>query len=267
VGQTVESVQGGRGQDTLIGDTRPNRLAGGDGQDYIDGGPGGGDRLLGEGDRDALRARNGKPDDVDCGPETDFAITDPADAVADCDTVDRGVRNEPVLGRSAVTQPVQGRLHLQLQGTNRFIPLLDRINVPFSSRIDAEEGVIELRTAQAAGSAKFRGAIFTVTQRRSRKAVTELRLRGDFSDCKRGSKRGVASLWGDGRGRFRTRGRYSTATVRRGIWLTEDRCDGTLTRFRKGKGVVLGLRRGRKVTIRAGQCPYLVTPKRSRRVC
>ena len=41
-------------------------------------------------------------------------------------------------------------------------------------------------------------------------------------------------LWGDGKGDFQTRGRGAAATVRGTIWLTEDRCDGTLVRVRRG---------------------------------
>ena len=45
----------------------------------------------------------------------------------------------------------------------------------------------------------------------------------------------VRRLWGDGKGSFRTSGRYSAATVRGTRWLTEDRCDGTITRVVRGE--------------------------------
>jgi ferric-dicitrate binding protein FerR (iron transport regulator) len=45
----------------------------------------------------------------------------------------------------------------------------------------------------------------------------------------------VRRLWGrDKGGRFRTHGHNSTATVRGTRWLTEDRCDGTLTKVTSG---------------------------------
>ena len=53
--------------------------------------------------------------------------------------------------------------------------------------------------------------------------------------------------------RFRTRGRYSAATVRGTIWDTIDRCDGTLTRVRRGVVVVRDFRKRRKITLRAGK--------------
>ena len=54
-------------------------------------------------------------------------------------------------------------------------------------------------------------------------------------------QRRVRRLWGDGRGRFRTRGRYGAATVRGTKWLTLDRCDGTKVRVVRGKVAVRDL--------------------------
>jgi hypothetical protein len=48
----------------------------------------------------------------------------------------------------------------------------------------------------------------------------------------------VRRLWGDGKGRFRTRGRYGAGTVRGTKWLTKDRCDGTLVRVVRGRVAV-----------------------------
>ena len=75
--------------------------------------------------------------------------------------------------------------------------------------------------------------------------VLELRLRGGSykrtcakagvaSAADRG-KRSVRRLWADGHGRFRTRGRYSAATVRGTRWLVEDRCEGTVTQVARGE--------------------------------
>ena len=45
----------------------------------------------------------------------------------------------------------------------------------------------------------------------------------------------MRQLWGSGEGAFRTVGRFSSATVRGTTWLTNDRCDGTLTKVTAGK--------------------------------
>jgi ferric-dicitrate binding protein FerR (iron transport regulator) len=69
----------------------------------------------------------------------------------------------------------------------------------------------------------------------------------------------IRKLRGNGRGRFRTRGRYSAATVRGTDWTVEDRCDGTLTRVKRGRVSVRDFRRRKTVTVRAGKS-YLAKP-------
>jgi hypothetical protein len=75
------------------------------------------------------------------------------------------------------------------------------------------------------------------------KGVIELRLiGGNFKSC---AKRTIASagqakgkpvrrLWGKGKGKFRTKGRYASATVRGTWWLTADFCKYTLVRVTQG---------------------------------
>ena len=65
-------------------------------------------------------------------------------------------------------------------------------------------------------------------------------------------------MWGDGKGSFRTTGKYSAATVRGTKWLVEDSCAGTLTRVTIG---VVAVRAGKKtVLVRAGK-KYLAKPR------
>ena len=56
--------------------------------------------------------------------------------------------------------------------------------------------------------------------------------RGASAAAKKVKKR---RLWGDGKGKFRTKGKHSAATVVGTKWLVEDRCDSTLTRVVRGK--------------------------------
>ena len=67
------------------------------------------------------------------------------------------------------------------------------------------------------------------------------------------SRRTIRRLRANARGRFRTIGRNSSATVRGTVWLMEDRCDGTLTKVRRGRVVVRDFRRKRSITLRAGK--------------
>ena len=83
---------------------------------------------------------------------------------------------------------------------------------------------------------------FTVAQPAEGEPVTTLTLTGptfretcgDATAARRGKPKRVRRLWGNGHGRFRTAGHYSAATVRGTKWLTEDRCDGTVTRVVRG---------------------------------
>ena len=68
-------------------------------------------------------------------------------------------------------------------------------------------------------------------------------------------------LWGDGKGAFRTSGRYSAATVRGTRWLVQDTCKGTLTRVTQGSVSVRDKIRGRTVVVRAGRS-YTARPRR-----
>jgi hypothetical protein len=60
-------------------------------------------------------------------------------------------------------------------------------------------------------------------------------------------------LRGNASGRFRSRGRRSSATVRGTTWDTIDRCDGTLTRVKKGRVLVRDFRLRRNILLRRGQ--------------
>ena len=103
-------------------------------------------------------------------------------------------------------------------------------------------------------SAQFYAGRFVFRQAKGRKPVTTLKLTGGtVRNCAHkaarsrarvaanGGKKRVRKLWGDGHGRFRTRGRYGAATVRGTKWLTKDRCDGTLVRVRRGRVSVADL--------------------------
>ena len=107
-----------------------------------------------------------------------------------------------------------------------------------------------------------------VRQVRARVPVTTLQLSGPLVCPKRkpsavGAKKPprVRRLWGNAKGRFRTRGKYASATVRGTIWLTEDRCDGTLVRVRSGRVEVNDLVAKRRVVVRGGQS-YLAKARR-----
>jgi hypothetical protein len=153
----------------------------------------------------------------------------------------------------------------------KFVPLQEARQIPVGSFLDTRSGTVRLSVARDARgrtqSGDFRAGVFQVLQsrRRSAKGLTELRLKGSsFRRCERRagrsearlaqlSRRTIRRLRSHARGRFRTRARSSAATVRGTSWDTLDRCDGTLTRVRRGRVAVRDFRRRRTILVRAGR--------------
>jgi hypothetical protein len=161
-----------------------------------------------------------------------------------------------------------------------FVPLTEARQIPTGSFVDTKRGTIEMVSATGSGSrtqsGKFSSGVFQVLQSRSRRAkgLTELRLKGSsFNRCRSGRRRGrsaspaqlsrrtIRRLRGNAKGNFRTRGRHSAATVRGTVWITADRCDGTLTTVKRGKVAVRDLRRKRTITVRAGKSYLAKAPR------
>jgi hypothetical protein len=192
----------------------------------------------------------------------------------------------PLLARSANVEPVSGSVLVALpRGSSTssrvrtaqkgltFVPLTEARQIPIGSFLNTRRGRVRLQTAaRARGRPKtgvFFGGLFQVLQsrKRSAKGLTELRLKGSsFRGCaprqrgsralssrRRLSRRTKRRLRGDAKGRFRTRGRYSAATVRGTDWTVADRCDGTFTTVKRGTVVVRDFRRRRNVAVRRGK--------------
>jgi CSLREA domain-containing protein len=142
---------------------------------------------------------------------------------------------EPVRNRS-VAVDAQGTVLIK-DKSGKFVPLKDGV-VPNGSEIDATSGSVTITTSTGE-RATFFGGRFKVSQRGG---ITTLTLSQPL-DCKKAA-RGKASaaakkpksrkLWGDGKGKFRTKGSYSAATVRGTKWLVQDTCTTTLTRVAQG---------------------------------
>jgi hypothetical protein len=144
--------------------------------------------------------------------------------------------------------------------------------IPYNAIVDVTDGSLRLvtdtGTLRVFGSGVFaRFKLLRGTDKK--KPIVELRLTGgDFGVCKRKTSSAsageatsptVRQLWADGKGQFRTNGRYSSATVRGTNWLTADRCTGTFTQVKRGVIEVSDRRLKRLITLRAGRS-YLATP-------
>jgi hypothetical protein len=176
----------------------------------------------------------------------------------------------PVTGKQVNAETKSGKVRIRLPGTKRFIELGPGDQVPVGTTIDATHGRITLTTAVAGGKtqhADFYSGVFRVSQSKGKHPLTTLTLNGPRPTCttkkkhkkahaatKKKHKKKVKTrrLWGSGHGAFRTRGRYSSATVRGTTWLTQDSCSGTLVKVTHGAVTVRDFARRKNVLVRAG---------------
>jgi hypothetical protein len=181
----------------------------------------------------------------------------------------------PVFAKAVDVGVVRGRVTISVPSTAgsasrapgraakavKFVSLRGLKQIPVGSFLNTRRGTVRLTSATSTGAQQtgdFNGGVFQVRQARSNRGLTDLNLSGSsFRGCTTGrgavaaSSRVVRRLRGRARGRFRTRGRYSAATVRGTTWTVTDRCDGTLTSVSSGVVVVRDLAKRRNVTVRA----------------
>jgi hypothetical protein len=218
------------------------------------------------------------------------ADAEDADGIGDaCDDSDGST--PPVAERSLGARVTRGTVLVSASGADgTFVPLEGAETIPIGAVIDATNGAVKLRVAavrkrsraraaQASGAVQeatvFAG-IFQIRQirvdrarRRAQRLMTQLRLRGApiAAQCATVSPRGpspvVRRLWADAHGRFQTVGRRSKARVRGTRWLTEERCDGTLTRVEQGVVAVRDVAEKDVIVLRAGRS-YLARGKLGR---
>jgi Ca2+-binding RTX toxin-like protein len=292
VRRDVEVVLGGMRGDDLIGDGDRNKVEGARGEDYINGGRDE-DQLLGGNAPDIVRAHDGEVDDVACGDGVDLAIADGQDKVIECETVDRPGERGPILGRYARVRR-EDKFRLRLPEGRRFFPLNQDVKIPFESTVDPKDDAVRLVTARNRAGARQVASVslgrFGAYQEGGRRPVTELRLVGSLPDCRASStrpkranraarssprrllvevgKHGPAAKNSERAGlsaarrkrhrggNVRVRGRYSWGSSFGTEWLTEERCNGTLTKVISGTVLVRDFGLRRTVTVRPGK-PYL----------
>ena len=167
----------------------------------------------------------------------------------------------PVAGKTVNVKPVSGKVRIKRPGSKSFVALTGEAQIPVGSSIDTRNGRITITAAQGGGktaAADFYDGLFKLTQT-TRKPVTTLTLTEKLSCPKAGNaiaaakKKKKRRLWGDGSGKFRTKGKHSAATVVGTRWLVEDRCKSTLTRVVRGRVSVRDFAKKKTVIVRAGK--------------
>jgi len=181
-----------------------------------------------------------------------------------------GVLPPPVAGKSVNVKVRNGRVFYKPPGAKKFIELKEPAQVPVGTVFDTLKGNVSLTSAAdkkgGVQNAWFYSGVFKVTQTKGTQPITELAMVEALS-CPKGKKASAAAkkkktakLWGDGKGKFRTRGDFSSATIRGTKWVVIDRCDGTLTRVVRGTVLVRDNVKHKNVIVRAGK-QYLARKK------
>jgi CSLREA domain-containing protein len=170
----------------------------------------------------------------------------------------------PVIREKVNMIPTRGTVRVKRPGARRFQTLAENgAQLPVGTTVDALKGRVRIVAASDDGggtdTAVFYGGIFKISQTKGRKPTTQLALTEKLSCGKAGSARIAAKgkkkrrLWGDGSGKFRTKGKHSAATVVGTKWLVEDRCKSTLTRVVRGRVKVRDFAKKKTVTVRGGK--------------
>jgi DNA-binding beta-propeller fold protein YncE len=176
----------------------------------------------------------------------------------------------PELGETVIVEPAAGVVRVRVPGAEEFVGLRTLRVIPVGSLVDARRGKALLSSVRdRSGTVQqghFSQGLFQVRQRRSERYLTELVLRGKLGPCPGGDRASAAArtsrrLWGNGRGRFRTRGRYSSGAVRGTRWLVEDSCRGTLTVVRRGRVVVRDFTRDLTTVLEKGERYLAARPR------
>ena len=173
-----------------------------------------------------------------------------------------------------------------------FVPLTEARQIPSGSQIDALRGSLKIVTATGqvgkTQNATIAGGVFALTQARTgiTKGVTNFALQEgafpgapSYATCKaKGNGKKAADqatsaslssktlqlLKASAHGKFKTTGRYSSATVRGTIWTIADRCDGTLTHAIRDTVLVDDFVRHKTILLHAGHS-YLARAIASRK--
>lgn len=155
------------------------------------------------------------------------SITPAADPAPPVPEADFPAPSTPIAGQTFVAEPIRGEV---LVRTANGVRRLSRARtLPIGIRLDTRRGAVRIDTAKARGVkrskqyARISGGTFKVGQPADGDRVVSLDLtHGDFEDCspqspvsRRGARTAarktgndkVRSLWGHGKGRFRTVGR------------------------------------------------------------
>ncbi len=176
----------------------------------------------------------------------------------------------PQFHKTVVVRPISGKVRVRLKGARRS-PTSARSTTSRSARRSTSRrgGSSSPRSPRARRrsrrcSSTAAGSRSPSRPRSPSSSSTSLWRRAE----KRGARAAAAAakpksrkLWGDGKGKFRTRGQYGAATIRGTKWLVQDSCAGTLVQVTSGSVLVRDNVKKKNVIVRKGK-RYTARPRR-----
>ena len=172
--------------------------------------------------------------------------------------------NIPTLRKTFFLTAVSGTIKYHTPGGPYKTLPKGTVELPMGSVVDATAGhalitveVDNAGTVQQVEVWEGKTGVFQVGS----PVITELRLAGgDYTTCvttsrkraRRSADKVIRHLWASGKGRFRTKGRFASATIRGTQWDTEDLCLATRITVTEGVVGVFDFRRKRTTAVPAG---------------
>ncbi|MEA2495347.1 MAG: hypothetical protein QOJ29_3258, partial [Thermoleophilaceae bacterium] len=190
----------------------------------------------------------------------------------------------PAIGKRATAAVEKGLVRVKLPGKKGFVTLTQTTSIPLGSTLDTTKGQVALTFATNAAGTKTQAGSFSQgqfqVQQSKKNPLTTLSMVGaGLNACKSRLPKGGArkpsagvrvaakhrrTLFSHVKGRFRTRGRNSTATVRGTTWRVTDTCSGTKTAVTQGTVVVRDLTLRRNIVLKAGHSYLARAPLRKK---
>jgi hypothetical protein len=218
----------------------------------------------------ASAARLDDPQAVVRTPQGGMLIADTANSRIRGAT-DVGQIPAPVTSRSLALSPTTGTAFVRPRATSTAVRVREPDLVANGSVFDTERGGLAISVAQAGQvrtTTLTQGRV-TITQQAGRNPITNVKLVAPLTGCPTARRAGIVTfakasqrkrkgrrerrVVARGNGRFRTDGRYGSATVRGTEWQTVDTCKATSVRVFSGVVSVFDRVRAKRRDVRAGQ--------------
>ena len=152
--------------------------------------------------------------------------------------------------------PVKGKVKIKLKGAKKFVDLTQGLQVKAGAAVDTRNGTVDdRRPGQERQGGLLRRPLQDqpVQGAHDADADREARLPARRRPATAAKKPKTRKLWGDGKGKFRTKGKYSAATVRGTKWLVTDTCTRRRRRSRRASSTCEDFVKQKTVILRKGK--------------